>query len=151
MRGKIDLSGHKLAGLYHPPARRSGRKRMEKCPDETYRQLWRLVDGAVRDAFANHPEYLTTRGKDAAARSITKRVTGTLHGYAVQTARGRSGKVGAIQPGTAADRTASASTAGSPWTWLVSGVTSWARSTIMRACGGAVGFRHRPKFSRGAP
>lgn len=63
---------------------------MEKTPDATYRQLWRLVDGAVRDTFANHPEYLTQAGNRSARHSIIKRVVGTLHGYATQVARGRS-------------------------------------------------------------
>lgn len=91
-RGKLNLEGHKLAGLYRPPAERMRwkRARRERCPDEAYRQLWQLVRGAVRDTFANHPEYLTDAGRMAAERSIVKRVTGTLHGYATQVARGRS-------------------------------------------------------------
>jgi hypothetical protein len=91
-RGKIDLTDHKLANLYRAPAERRPwkRARREKCPDEQYRQLWKLVAGAVRDTFATHPEYLTKLGAQAAERSITKRVTGTLHGYATQVARGRS-------------------------------------------------------------
>lgn len=92
MRGRLELGNHKLAGLFRAPAERNRWKhaRREKCPDETYRQTWRLVAGAVRDTFANHPEYLTPAGRNAAERSITKRVTGTLHGYAAQVARGRS-------------------------------------------------------------
>lgn len=91
-RGKIDLGTHKLAGLYRAPAGRERwkRARREKCPDEVYRQLWKLVGGAVRDTFACHPEYLTPAGRTAAERSIVKRVTGSLHGYATQVARGRS-------------------------------------------------------------
>lgn len=105
-RGQIDLTDHKFAGLYRPPAQRSRwkRKRPEKLPDEIYRQIWRLVDGAVRDAFANHPEYLTSSGRASAQRSITKRVTGALHGYATQVARGRSGKEEGTSSGTAANQ-----------------------------------------------
>lgn len=57
-----------------------------------YRQLWRLVDGAVLDCFTNHPDYLTERGKnyDTARRSLTKRVVGAVLGYASQKAQGRS-------------------------------------------------------------
>lgn len=92
MRGKLDLGTHKLANVYRAPASRERwkRARMEKRPDEIYVQLWKLVGGAVRDTFASHPEYLTEAGRRAAERSITKRVTGTLHDYATQVARGRS-------------------------------------------------------------
>lgn len=84
MRGKIDLTGHKLAGVFRPPAKseRHRRYRAEKMPDATYRQLLRLVDGAVRDCFANHPEYLTKIGRRSAQGSIVKRVAGSLWGYA---------------------------------------------------------------------
>lgn len=55
-----------------------------------YRQLWRLVDGAVADAFKCHPDYLTAKGHilDNARRSVTKRVVGAVLGYAGQAARG---------------------------------------------------------------
>lgn len=55
-----------------------------------YRQLQRIVDGAVRDAFAMHPEYLTRSGRKFARGSITKRVAGSILGYAEQSAQGRS-------------------------------------------------------------
>lgn len=66
-----------------------------------YRQLWRIVDSAVRDALAHHPEYLTPKGHINARRSITKRVTGAVLGYAVQAARGRSGSSPAAEGRTA--------------------------------------------------
>lgn len=59
--------------------------------DHTYRQLWRVIDGAVRDAFVHHPEYLTPRGVMQARESVVKRVTGAIKSYAEQSARGRSG------------------------------------------------------------
>lgn len=59
--------------------------------DPAYRQLWRVVDGAVRDAFDHHPDYLTAKGARNARRSINKRVVGAVLGYAEQSARGRSG------------------------------------------------------------
>lgn len=90
MRGSIDLTTHKLAGLYKPPAKRTRTTAMVKCPDNTYRQVWRLADGAVRDCFANHPDYLTTKGKMHARLSLVKRVTGTFYGYATQVAKGGS-------------------------------------------------------------
>lgn len=106
-RGRIDLGNHKLAGLFRAPAERRPwkRARREKCPDGTYRQIWKLTAGAVRDTFACHLEYLTAAGREAAERSIVKRVTGTLYGYATQVAEGRStgsadalGDVAAVGP-----------------------------------------------------
>lgn len=52
-----------------------------------YRQVWRLIDGAVADAFACHPDYLTSKGAQSARTSITKRVTGAVHGYAARAAK----------------------------------------------------------------
>lgn len=54
-----------------------------------YQQLWNVVDGAVSDAFKNHPDYLTKKGQRSARTSINKRVVGTVLGFAVQ-ARGRA-------------------------------------------------------------
>ncbi len=90
MRGALDLTGHKLAGLYKPPARKTSRNRSVHAGDAAYRQIWRIVDGAIRDTLENHPEYLTKAGSRAARNSLTKRVVGSLHGYATQVAKGRS-------------------------------------------------------------
>ncbi|HMT45492.1 MAG TPA: hypothetical protein PKE59_00090 [Novosphingobium sp.] len=49
---------------------------------EDHQLLWRLVEGAVVDAFRSHPDYLTPRGDDRAVESITKRVVGQLVGHA---------------------------------------------------------------------
>ena len=49
-------------------------------PHSDYWKLWRIVDGAVRDAFEKHPEYLTDKGRRDARRSIVKRATGALLG-----------------------------------------------------------------------
>lgn len=54
-----------------------------------YRQLWRVVDGAVTDAFAQHPDYLTDKGEQSARMSVVKRVTGAVHGYAKLSFAGR--------------------------------------------------------------
>ena len=59
--------------------------------DPAYRQIWRLVDGAVAMAFDHHPDYLTPKGRMSARPSITKRVTGLVHSYAAQVAQSRSG------------------------------------------------------------
>lgn len=93
MRGSLDLSNHKLVGAFKPPASRSYPtkiKQRARREDAVYRQIWRIADGAVRDALANHPEYLTTRGKQMARAAIVKRVSGSLYGYATQVAQGRS-------------------------------------------------------------
>lgn len=54
-----------------------------------YSELWGVVDGAVADAFNTHPDYLTAKGLRSARTSVTKRVTGTVLGFAAQAARGR--------------------------------------------------------------
>lgn len=54
-----------------------------------YRQLWRVVDGAVFDALYTHQDYLTEKGKRSARESIVKRVTGAVLGFAEE-ARGPS-------------------------------------------------------------
>lgn len=57
-----------------------------------YRQIWRIVDGALRQAFHDHPDYIA-RGKraDHVRTSLTKRVAGALNSYAEQSAQVRSG------------------------------------------------------------
>jgi hypothetical protein len=56
-----------------------------------YRQVWRIVDGAVADAMKCHPEYFTGSGTRNARSSIVKRVVGAINGYVDQwSAEGRS-------------------------------------------------------------
>jgi hypothetical protein len=64
-------------------------RRHTKCPKGflAYRQLWRIVDGAVADALSAHPDYLTPKGQRSAQLSITKRVTGAVLGFAAEAAR----------------------------------------------------------------
>lgn len=58
----------------------------------TYRQVWRVVDGAVREALRAHPDYVAPGHRPGKVRnSITKRVTGAICGYAEQSAWVRSG------------------------------------------------------------
>lgn len=54
-----------------------------------YSQLWGIVDGAVSDALNSHGDYLTPKGRKSARVSIVKRVTGTVLGFAEQSAKGR--------------------------------------------------------------
>lgn len=51
-------------------------------PGSAYHNLWAVVDGAVRDAFHNHPEYLTDKGRQSARMSVVKRVTGSVISFA---------------------------------------------------------------------
>lgn len=69
------------------------RRRQYTCMSErsqAYRQLWRIVDGAVFDALYTHQDYLTDKGRMSARESIVKRVTGAVLGYAEQSVEGRS-------------------------------------------------------------
>lgn len=71
----------------------NGQRYQRKKPpkgDARYRRIWRIVDGAVQDAFSRHPEYLTEAGARSARLSIVKRVAGSIQGYAEQSAQGRS-------------------------------------------------------------
>lgn len=84
MRGKLPLSAH-------PHAKRT--KRLKPISPvkrgQPYGRIWRIVDGAVRDALASHPEYIEERWVKSARFSITKRVTGAMTSYAAQAAKGR--------------------------------------------------------------
>src|SRR5438045_4186557 len=87
MRGKIDLQAH-------PAARKrvssgAARKHPQKKPNAVYAQLWRIVEGGVRDLMHHHPDYFTTRGKAHLQDGLTKRVVGELHGYVTQVAKRR--------------------------------------------------------------
>ena len=57
-----------------------------------YKRLWRVVDGAVADAIAMHPDYLTPKGhRGLTARiSIVKRVTGAVLSFVEQSTKGRA-------------------------------------------------------------
>ena len=81
-----------------------------------YRQLWRIVEGAVNDAFKNHPDYLTPKGRRNARSSIVKRVTGTVLSFAVEAARGLRKRAdkdsGVHEPGPASPSYASGAAAG---------------------------------------
>lgn len=78
------------------------RRRVQPPPQKSstpYRRLWRVVEAAVVEAFKAHPDYLAPAGRSHsnAVRSITKRVTGQIIGYAEESAKRRSG------PGPAPD------------------------------------------------
>lgn len=57
-----------------------------------YRQVWRLVDGAVLNAMQFHSDYFSLLGRGRRARNgFVKRVTGAIIGHATEVARNRSG------------------------------------------------------------
>lgn len=71
--------------------RKPRRRKPPKMPHRVYGKLWRIVDGAVRDTFAMHPEYLADARREAVVRqSLNKRVVGTLWGFVSQETEGRS-------------------------------------------------------------
>ncbi len=49
-----------------------------------------MVDGAVANAFAAHPDYLTPRGNRQARTAIVKRVVGAIMGYAAERGTGHA-------------------------------------------------------------
>lgn len=71
--------------------KRMRRNKPVKRPSHEYARMWRVIDGAVRDALQCHPEYLTDAGRRSAALSITKRVTGAVVSCAGHPVRGRLG------------------------------------------------------------
>jgi hypothetical protein len=68
------------------PTRKTRRLKPVKMPSKEYRAIWRVVDGAVRNAFDMHPDYLTEKGlKYSMARmSVVKRVTGAILGFTAE-------------------------------------------------------------------
>lgn len=71
-----------------PAPRKRRRPSRAAMKQEAHRRLWRLVEGAVTDAFLSHPNYLTDAGAVSAVESVTKRVVGQLVGLANQTREG---------------------------------------------------------------
>lgn len=68
------------------------RLKPQKMPNMEYRAIWRVVDGAVRNALDMHPDYLTNKGshRATARMSIVKRVTGAILGFQTERKRGPS-------------------------------------------------------------
>ena len=75
-----------------------GKAPPHKRHQQDYRQLFRVVDGAVADAIMTHPEFFALGRQRSARASIAKRVAGAIVGYIDQRAssaegseKGRSG------------------------------------------------------------
>lgn len=90
-------------------------------------QMQRIVDGAVRDCFGMHPDYLTARGRRSARGSLVKRIVGEIMGFVEQSAEGRL-PVAAPERGSAS---ASGASSGRP-------VTSAARPDARLGASGAI-------------
>lgn len=68
-----------------------GRIVIEGHATPEFRQLWRVVDGAVRDAMSAHPGWLASEEAGVRLRnSIVKRAVGQILSYAEHSAKGRS-------------------------------------------------------------
>lgn len=80
---------------FNYPAHHRGQRRLppkaasSAVGAEAYAKMWGIVDGGVADALKKHPDYLTPKGQRSARTSIVKRVTGTVIGFAEQSARSR--------------------------------------------------------------
>lgn len=63
---------------------------------DAYRQIWRLVDGAVRDTILHHPEYFRDSRLTDLRHSLAKRISGAIVGHQFEKLRrkprGRSGQ-----------------------------------------------------------
>jgi hypothetical protein len=69
-------------------------RRVKPCKQgKEFRQIWRIVDGALRDTLAKHPEYISEKkiAYQGFRISLIKRITGAIVGHAAQAARYRSG------------------------------------------------------------
>lgn len=68
--------------------KRPSRRHPSYMKQAEHHRLWSLIEGAVVDAFRQHPDYLTPKGEGSAVNSITKRVIGQLVGNAKRTREG---------------------------------------------------------------
>lgn len=68
--------------------RRTGRRTPAYMARQEHAALWRLIEGAVVDAFNSHPDYLTDKGRASVCQSVTKRVVGQLVSRAKETRKG---------------------------------------------------------------
>lgn len=63
---------------------------MAKKDSKSYKALWKVVDGALKDVYNSHPEFFTNKANRS---SMTKRVVGSVLSYAAvkkaQKAKGR--------------------------------------------------------------
>jgi len=56
----------------------------DKKGDKDYRQIWRIVDGAILDCLNCHPNYVVRNRRGDLRNSLAKRVTGSIKGYLEQ-------------------------------------------------------------------
>lgn len=92
--------------------RRPSARHPAVCKHRDHARLWRLVEGAVVDAFRSHPDFLTVSGHRSAVQSVTKRVVGQLVGHAKQAQGAVSPAIGGAGSGGSAENSGAASGAG---------------------------------------
>lgn len=61
-----------------PRPTRPHKRILSQKGDAEFIRMYRIVRGAVADAFAMHPDYLAPGRRQDATRSIVKRVTGAV-------------------------------------------------------------------------
>lgn len=49
-----------------------------------YQDMWRLIDGVIRDTFSRHQDYLTVKGQGSARGSLVKRLAPVLNSFIAQ-------------------------------------------------------------------
>ena len=74
-------------------ARRTPDASPAKLKRADHLRLWRIVEGAVLNAFREHPEYLTEAGAKSAVQSVTKRVVGEVVALASEVRKDAPGRV----------------------------------------------------------
>lgn len=57
------------------------KKPLKSQPYSLYAKIWRIVDGAVKDALHKHPDYLTLKGRISARDSVNKRAVGAVQAF----------------------------------------------------------------------
>jgi hypothetical protein len=73
MRALLTSTAAKLMLIKKKPAK--------SIKHSLYSKIWRIVDGAVKDALHKHPDYLTIKGKVSARDSINKRAVGAVQAF----------------------------------------------------------------------
>jgi len=58
----------------------------KKGKSHDYRQLWRVIDGALACALKHHPDYIRV-GERKARDALVKRITGAVNGYLAEKTR----------------------------------------------------------------
>lgn len=121
---------------------------------DAYGQLWRLVDGALADTLAQHPEWVVQGYEQRLRRSAAKRITGQILAWARERARAESSPAGEGRsgPGPAADTRPGAGNPRGPAEGTLPSDAGAAESAVAPAQGGiADADNFAPKSGHAAP